>query len=401
MVESIILGVMKMSFLAYAQLPISCIIILLFMVVQLLRNPQDTDRKFMPTVLSSLLFMVFDLLIATMEDGIISFSPFGFEIAYIGYNAAGCIMIFTWFRYGEIIVDFGAYTSKIMRFFHIAAAVCLALICIPPLYPYFYTIGEDFSITYEFWDNIWYVMHFMPGVIALIEAFKAYNNVRRYAVRERYMPILIFYIVLLFCAFLQNFTDKVFSMALGIMLSVYYLFVVSLRSGISKDSLTGLNNRRQFLLDADSGMKSVMSHHSVMDDSSNEETLFLIMMDMDNFKMINDTKGHNVGDKALVDFANNLKTTCQDYEAKIYRYGGDEFAILVGSSWTEQVRDLCRRIAENTSNIYDDSIDYKLSVSIGFAAYDPNTMKSIPSFTEAADKQLYIAKQAFHANNPR
>ncbi len=92
-----------------------------------------------------------------------------------------------------------------------------------------------------------------------------------------------------------------------------------LRKKLASDALTGLSSRKEL-------MKHLEKQVEALGD---EEKLVVSMIDLDDFKSINDTQGHLAGDRHLAEFARSLKTECEKYAKNPFlaRYGGDEFII--------------------------------------------------------------------------
>ena len=86
-----------------------------------------------------------------------------------------------------------------------------------------------------------------------------------------------------------------------------------------QDSLTGLGNRRYFDEQLKRAMHNANRHHAQVG---------LVLGDLNKFKTVNDTYGHNAGDQVLIQFANILRACVRDSDS-IFRFGGDEFAVIV------------------------------------------------------------------------
>ena len=124
--------------------------------------------------------------------------------------------------------------------------------------------------------------------------------------------------------------------------------------------------------------------------------LALLMVDIDNFKRINDTYGHRAGDYCLQAVAADLRLISRRPGDIAARYGGDEFAVLlpdVDLATAMVLADtLCLRVRER---LFDAGIGHALTLtlSIGVAAQVPDTNVRADLLVEAADKALYEAKQ--------
>ena len=152
-----------------------------------------------------------------------------------------------------------------------------------------------------------------------------------------------------------------------------------------RDSLTDLYNRRFF------------------DQKLEEETeratrqnypLYLIMLDLDNFKELNDSLGHQIGDEVLQDLANILKKSIRHNVDIPFRYGGDEFAVVTPHASTEQVRQIAERIRRNyLDNKKRDETTLSLGIS-RFKRTHRRLREDIDIFIHKADNAMYAAKKA-------
>lgn len=121
----------------------------------------------------------------------------------------------------------------------------------------------------------------------------------------------------------------------------------------------------------------------------------LLYIDLDGFKLVNDTRGHNIGDKLLRCVANKLRNLCSERNMTIGRLGGDEFAILVPDDDPAKLEAFASRVIAELSSSY--SIEYyrkiHVSASIGIA-YAPAHGTTGEELQKNADIALYAAKQA-------
>ena len=121
--------------------------------------------------------------------------------------------------------------------------------------------------------------------------------------------------------------------------------------------------------------------------------LALLLIDIDNFKEYNDSYGHLEGDKVLVRFSQILKT-CLRTNDSAYRYGGEEFTVILPETGAEEARTVAQRIraaleAETFTPIPRDTVSK--TISIGVTEYAP--MEGLTSFIKRADKAMYLSKQ--------
>jgi diguanylate cyclase (GGDEF)-like protein/PAS domain S-box-containing protein len=150
-----------------------------------------------------------------------------------------------------------------------------------------------------------------------------------------------------------------------------------------QDDMTGLYNRRGFFMIAGSHVELAQRRKSM---------LFLLFMDLDDLKGINDRWGHGRGDEAIVDLAGILNRTFRKSDIRA-RIGGDEFAVFpVGSSY-DGVGLALRRLEENIDAFNRmETRPFKISVSTGISVYDPQSPCSLDELIRRADVGMYAKK---------
>lgn len=149
------------------------------------------------------------------------------------------------------------------------------------------------------------------------------------------------------------------------------------------DPLTGLYNRRHFFDVA----------HQEFDFAHNQNSgLIALMMDIDHFKRINDTFGHQVGDQVLQTIAERLKR-CLRTNDTICRYGGEEFTAILPGADLRVARAVAERLRLSANESIETSVGpVSISISLGVAALD-ETCGSLDDLLKHADKALYVSKQ--------
>lgn len=119
--------------------------------------------------------------------------------------------------------------------------------------------------------------------------------------------------------------------------------------------------------------------------------LSLIMFDIDHFKKINDTYGHQVGDLVLIEVANLLKEFVRATDI-CGRYGGEEFGIIMPNTNLKGAKIIAERLREDIANHKIFVLDKSISVTCSFGVAENNFDESVEDFLYRADKMLYTAK---------
>jgi len=146
------------------------------------------------------------------------------------------------------------------------------------------------------------------------------------------------------------------------------------------DSLTGLMNRRHFRILADQEIsRAERTNHQ----------LFLMMLDIDHFKRVNDTHGHDVGDHALIAIAEVLNSGIRSMDI-LSRWGGEEFLVLLPETDLTGAMLIAERVRHQVSQIKLPKIPEGLTISIGLCEAKPGM--ELKTATSLADQALYQAK---------
>ena len=164
-------------------------------------------------------------------------------------------------------------------------------------------------------------------------------------------------------------------------LSVVLMYMEEQDRAILIDGLTGLNNRKNL----EQIFEDYVRQHS------DEKRLYFYMIDLDDFKQINDTFGHSVGDKALVEAAKLIRKVAAGVQAVVMRYGGDEFLIMGFFPNDEAAMNFKNKIREAFVQWNEDSNEgYVLAASVGYSLYIPP--QTLEAFVSSADENLYRDK---------
>lgn len=145
------------------------------------------------------------------------------------------------------------------------------------------------------------------------------------------------------------------------------------------DSLTGLPNRRGFDLALETQLRRA---------EQNGRPFALIILDLRNFKLVNDTYGHKAGDEALCQIADIMLANAREADT-VSRWGGDEFSVLLPGAGNEVAEQIAARIRTAISGFTFRAIE--LDVHLGIARY-PEDASNGPELLQIADSRMYASK---------
>jgi len=163
------------------------------------------------------------------------------------------------------------------------------------------------------------------------------------------------------------------------------------------DSMTGLLNRRAFF------EEELPRRASRLERSRESAALFYV--DMDNFKLVNDTHGHQIGDDAIM-FLRDMLIDFSRPGDVIARLGGDEFAMWLDGISSEVAEVRATSLIKQSQPMlqFSGDDDHPLGISVGIAVYEPDTHESIDDLLARADAAMYAIKNAgkggFHMAPP-
>jgi diguanylate cyclase (GGDEF)-like protein len=153
-----------------------------------------------------------------------------------------------------------------------------------------------------------------------------------------------------------------------------------------KDGLTKLLNRSGFDDLAQTTFRSCVR---------NKIPLSMVIIDIDDFKLINDTYGHPCGDQCIVSIATTLSQYCKRTTDLMGRYGGEEFIILLSGGNIKEHHELTKSIHNSVHNtkISNDDVVVKMTISAGVSSLRTNFGMTYEGLVKSADEQLYKSKR--------
>ena len=256
----------------------------------------------------------------------------------------------------------------------------IVVLALSQFYGWFYFIDAD-NIYHRgplFWFPVSITVALMLAAFVLIVA-------NRKKIEDKYYFSLVFFAIPPFiCVILQIIFYGLSLMLNSVVLSLLIVYFNIQNGNLYIDYITGVNNRKKL----DKYMKEKIST------STGNRTFSAILIDMDNFKSINDTFGHDMGDDALETSAMLLKS-CLRSNDFIARFGGDEFCIILDLSNKDDLEATVCRINSSAEKYNEHSTrPYKLGFSMGYAMYDYHSHMNVEEFEKQIDLLMYENKRA-------
>ena len=259
----------------------------------------------------------------------------------------------------------------------------LLLLIVNFFVPVVFTVNE--SNVYIRHDG--YIPIFVTQFFFLCDGLLLYLRARRQGGLLKFFPVWVFVIPAMAGALAQSFLYGVSTLWPGIAITVSTIVASLQNELIFRDKLTGLYNR--FHLD---NLKTEIAR-------SRQGSYTAMMLDLNDFKSINDQLGHSVGDEALVATGKILVDAVGGL-GNVIRYAGDEFVIVLNTQDEQKVR-ACEDAIRQGVRAFNESgkAPYRLSVSIGTCPMDLR-VQSVDDLMNEVDRRMFVEKRAYYAGHP-
>lgn len=377
-----------MDFLLYSEINIFCTAILLIILVHCLTSPQKTaeNKFFISAVAFSVLTTVFD----TVRTCIYQYEDYKFSHLAGTAVSALCLIcfitaIFFCFLYMEKAQDSIIMKGKYRK---TTIAVSSALLCFFILFALLYEVNAYVSGRPDTEHGfLFFIQLFIAFIYIIIPAFgaalKSFKE-KHFADKGKLMSICSFALYPVCCILFHHIIDVSVIAVPMFTLSYLFVFIETERRMISVDPVTGLDNRRR-IVDYLSAKKKTLDYN---------EKLCFIITDIDSFKNINDSYGHNEGDNALLIISSVLKDFCRKNDCFCGRYGGDEFVIIRVMNINESVLPLLDKLKKQVyEKCRSRGLEYKIELSFGCSEYSVGCVSGISEIIQRADLDMYMEKQ--------
>ncbi|MBR2549024.1 MAG: GGDEF domain-containing protein [Clostridiales bacterium] len=375
--------------LFYVEANVVCIIIFAMLLIKDLGGVgrQTKQMIFVNIIAAHIMYFVSDICWVLMLGNMIPHTRLSVSVVNIINAILLSAITGFWFVYVELSQGEKYIMVFKNRIIALIPAMCetLIMLIVFTLLPGV-VINEELKMTTAYYILFLFVpigYIIVSTVRSLIRALRKEN----YAVRTPYLVCAFYPVIISIAGIFQVVWITAPMFCFGCTIMMLYVYIISLNDQVSIDELTRLNNRTQL-------KKYVVGESSKQ--GSEKVKRYVLMIDLNKFKYINDQYGHVEGDHALKRAADALKSACADNTLKTFiaRYGGDEFIIITKTDNEELVKELCSDIKATLIRLNDEAgADYELTASIGYASYCGDVTEFQTALAKA-DEALYRDKRA-------
>lgn len=359
---------------------IMIIIIIYFQALRCLEKEYLRDKLYMSMLNITVFMLVIDIL-SRFDGKSVALYPVLNNIGNFLIFLANPILPSIWVVY--VYLQIFHEEKKIGRLVYLLCAINainITLLIFSQFFDLFYYIDSN-NIYHR---GSYFALPVLIDFILLSIAFAIISLNRRRLDKKSFLSLMFFALPPIVSIFLQIRFYGMSLMLNSIVLSLLVLFLNFQNHDMHTDHLTKINNRKKF----DVYLKKKINT------STAGNAFSAILADINNFKQINDTYGHSIGDEALETTAKLLKD-CLRVNDFIARLGGDEFCLILDISDKNELESVVCRINKCLENYNQcDSHPYSLELSMGYAVYNAQLHKNAENFLKQIDLLMYQEKRS-------
>lgn len=374
---------------SYVITEVFCMIFSIGIIIKANKNV-GTDlqmRHFKGMTLFFIVYLISDSIWALGQGGLIPFSDMLNKITNAAAIAAVSLLTLGWCIFVLYRIDQNrAKSINRLKMLHYSVTVVDIILTFSSVFTEFFFYIDDDGI-YQTGNG--YFIHLALIFIQLfgngIYSFAQSLTNKQVRIKKEYRLPLFFIIIPAGSSVLEDILPLSPIVSLGIFLPILLAFLEIQNSEIYSDALTGLNNRRRmeiFLQD--------MIHNS-----SESEPFRIHIVDVNDFKQVNDKFGHIAGDRALQLVADALHNVSDRLHGFCARYGGDEFVLITREN--AEIREAVQKEVDVLRESCSDLIP-KITVCTGSTLCTSEAVTAAQLIAQA-DEQLYAEKEIFHGRN--
>lgn len=381
-----------MEKILYSEITIICAIISI--VVWL----NDTRKSRGPVMIGQKLFrsllwvnmgaMLFDLIQVLFNGTFYKYSYLIETVSIFFYYLLYSLIayIFTLYADYELYPDNNRFKKRAV--IYSIPAVVMVVMCVASFWNGWYFVIDETNSYLR--GSLFYIptiisFGYILYILRMLTMYKRNNLLETNAQKDLYKRLFIFPMTPCVGAILQIMLPGSVWIFPGTTLAILTNYIAIQNGYMARDHLTGLYNRSQ--------LENFMNYQ--LKNLKKGNYFFLILLDLDKFKQINDTYGHVVGDDALIHAAKLLRGSCKRRSDYVARLGGDEFVIIGQCEDTEAVDMIIKRMHD----VADDfnrtgKKPYNIYFSAGYVIYDGSEYATLDILLSEADRKMYEVKKA-------
>ncbi len=365
----------------YLEINIICIIILMAIFDKFKDESfnNSSDKYYEKTLLATISFSLFALISGIFNGTSYNFSQIILIISHSLYFFSESLIGYFYTNY--ILKRINLQEKRQYKFIlYIPLILSIFFLIINLTKKILFTISIDNLYSpgkYIYLYNLINVVYVLIIITYLI-SYYFYNKNSKNEIKS----LILFTLLPVVSAGIQNYNYGIILGQVGFTLSELLIYFNNQKKEANYDELTGVYNRRAF------NKRANKIYYS-------NKSMFLMLMDADDFKIINDKYGHLEGDKALIQIAyilnRAINNTHKNYS--LARYGGDEFVIVGNIQNKDEVAQLITKIEEEEKKYNKETNNkYNIKLSIGYALQNDNHT-SVEDLIKEADALMYAKKR--------
>ena len=367
----------------YSVISVVCTVSLIYFIIVTSRSAEHSSelRFYKLAIGFAALCSLTDVMFALREFGMLRFGDTLNYLSEILYSLGSICSAYCWFIYSEKKRQSRIASSDVLiRLFAVPFAVMCIFTITTPVHKLCFSLSDSQYIRGILnvpFTLVCSAFILYSGILSGISSFR-----KRYHSKTILLRLLALHSFLLIAAQLAQVYAGPILPFRSLAATVIFMFITlrGMCETVTVDALSGINNR--FSLD-----------HTLDSRLSGSESFWLLMLDIDDFKHINDTYGHVSGDAAIRYTASAIVRAVPRHYF-VARYGGDEFAVVAPSESEAVIGGLEEKIRGELQKVLrENGSPFILDITAGYTERD-ESINNIPDMVEAADKMLYERKFA-------
>lgn len=376
-----------LSFL-YTEIDLLCTIVTVIMLVNI--HPKRMGKTtldqtlFQWLLITNIVILVLDASIWLLGGRHFIYAPVLHKFVTVLYYIFNPFVCFIWLLYSQFKIDQQPEKTKRLAKLCLFPILVNAVLSLSSLGTgwLFYIDGNNIYHRGKFFIlmPVICLTYFVFAFILLMKHFKKPKSNSR--TNQWYFYMLLFPVISFIGTAIQSFFYGLSLIWVSTTIALLLVFIHIQNTQIGLDALTELYNRRSLDNYLTQKVKNI----------NRAEEIFLIILDVDRFKEINDRYGHIIGDEALIQTGNILRSSCHIRQDFLARMGGDEFAIVGTCHHQEYIPQILAKISYYAKEFNQNSSSYTLSFSLGSAFLSECDFPTVDNFVRIADARMYAEK---------